>query len=145
MTQEEYVSFDVAKLLYEKGFEIDTDKNYWKIGEDGTRYFISSIGAYTSDINNKYAFYIPANSYPCPTQQMAMRWLREKYNIHIIIEPTTAWFGMAMDGEYKKVFEPRIEEWEFNPPRGHGFPDKKFCGYEEAAEAAIKHCLENLI
>ena len=55
MTEEAYVSFEVAKLLNEKGFEIDTSKDYWKIGEDGTMYFMSFTGAYTSNINNKFA------------------------------------------------------------------------------------------
>ena len=84
---EDYCSYEVAKLLNEKNFQVDTDKDYWKIGEDGTMYFMCSIGAYTSDPNNKNAFYRPASSYPCPTQSMAMKWLREVHNLFVFPFP----------------------------------------------------------
>lgn len=86
MTQEAYVSFETAKLLKEKGFEIDTHHAYWKVGADGTMYRISPIGAYTSDPNDKTAFYVPADTFPCPTQQMATRWLREEKDMRIGID-----------------------------------------------------------
>ena len=89
MITEDYCSFEVAKLLKEKGFKIDTNRDYCKIGEDGTMYYMSSIGAYTSSPNEVYAIYRPENSYPCPTQQMALAWLREakRFFIRIIAHP----------------------------------------------------------
>ena len=135
MTQEAYVSFEVAKLLKEKGFEIDTSKDYWKIGEDGTMYFISSIGAYTSDINNKFAFYRPADTYPCPTQQMAMRWLREKHKLFISIYPC---YGMYNKLSWSIIGLNYDCDW---ITKQAGYASR----YEEAVEAAIKYCLENLI
>jgi len=145
MTQEEYVSFDVAKLLHEKGFEIDTDKDYWKIGEDGTRYFMSSIGAYTSDINNKYAFYRPANSYPCPTQQMAMRWLREEMGLVIIIDYSRLLYAPIPYYFHIYTTSGNNGGREDNLAPIDPYYNYKYKAYEEACEAAIKYCLENLI
>lgn len=134
--EEAYVSFEVAKLLKEKGFKIDTSNDYWKIGEDGTRYFMSSIGAYTSDINNKFAFYRPADTYPCPTQQMAMRWLREVHTMGITIGAANTYNEGV--GYYWHITD--------NHPGVKWLSDTTYCKtYEEAAEAAIKYCLENLI
>lgn len=146
MITEDYCSFEVAKLLKEKGFKIDTNRDYWKIGEDGTMYFMSSIGAYTSNPNEVYAIYRPENSYPCPTLQMAMKWLREVHHLHIDVG-----FGNDYKGEFLYMgdiydltkdaihakYEPIIEPDDYlstNPKT-----------YEEAVEAALKFCLENLI
>jgi hypothetical protein len=138
---EDYCSYEVAKLLNEKGFQVDTDKDYWKIGEDGTMYFMCSIGAYTSDPNNKNAFYRPASSYPCPTQSMAMKWLRIEHNIHIesfcpVVDTTgePVKYNVVISDlrNYCLAFDTPLE-------------DKEFDSYEKACEAAIKYCLENLI
>ena len=131
MIKEAYVSFEVAKLLEEKGFEIDTNKDYWKIGEDGTMYFMCSIGAYTSNPNNKLAFYRPENSYPCPTLQMAMAWLREK---DISIEPS-ALNAHSWAYTIYKLLNNKVKEL---------YNDGGFDSYEDAVEAALKYCLENL-
>lgn len=138
MTEEAYVSFEVAKLLKEKGFEIDTDKGYWKIGKDGTMYFMSPVGAYTSDINDKFAFYRPADTYPCPTQQMAMRWLREVNNLFVDYEITLYGWNYSISAVS------RDSNHEIIGVENRYF-DSYYDTYEEAAEAAIKYCLENLI
>ena len=61
MITEDYVSFEVAKLLKEKGF------NY-----KGFDYIDFEGEVITQDR---------------PTHQMAMKWLREEKNIFIVIEP----------------------------------------------------------
>lgn len=137
MIEEAYVSFETAKLLKEKGFEIDTTKDYWKIGPDGTKYFMCSIGAYTSDIDNKTAYYRPADSYPCPTQQMAMRWLREVHNVHIEIDPD--WVSKP---EFKIIGYAFDIHSKDDPWYEHM---TEYSTYEEAVEEAIKYCLNNLI
>ena len=135
MIKEAYCSFEVAKLLEEKGFEIDTNKDYWKIGEDGTMYFMCSIGAYTSNPNNKLAFYRPENSYPCPTIQMAMKWLREVHNINIDI--VSIWNQKRFEYQVFVVTPENVKHCYID--------DKSYLDYEQACEAAIKYCLENLI
>ena len=134
MITEDYCSFEVAKLLKEKGFKIDTNNDYWKIGEDGTMYFMSSIGAYTSNPNEVYAIYRPENSYPCPTLQMAMKWLREVHNLHIDIDPS--------EGDWNPTVI-TLEDWSCVVKYGDNIPIQD--SYEEAVEAALKYTLKHLI
>jgi len=125
---EDYVSFEVAKLLKEKGFNAKCNKCYAYFADDDIRC-----------LNLKYpksAQLLIANRYPCITLQMAMKWLREK-GIYITI----------VYGDYpslNKVFwTPQIDSLE-----GFDLPDsfyKEYDKYEEAVEVAIKYCLENLI
>lgn len=99
---EDYVSFEVAKLLKEKGFDVDECEVHYDM-LDHTQYEI--------------------------TIQMAMKWLREVHNIDISIIPLRS----------NKEYLPRIES---NILDYDAIPCKK---YEEAAEVAIKYCLEHLI
>ena len=121
MITEDYVSFEIAKLLKEKGFDIPT------IG----RYSIRSKEFHldcTRMCNNGGLFECAA-----PTHQMAMKWLREVHNIGI--EP---WY---CDGKWECGF--------CTLPKGidlyTSFEGTRYDTYEEAVETAIKYCLENLI
>lgn len=139
MTEERYVTFETAKLLNENGFEIDTGKDYWKVGEDGTMYFMCSIGAYTSDINNKSAFYRPADTYPCPTQAVAMRWLRDEY--HIAVSPIPYRYPGKWDCMLVYLGEPKEKDDKY---------DISLLGiirtsYEEVAEEGIRYVLKNIV
>ena len=72
------------------------------------------------------------NYVAAPTQAMAMRWLREAYNIFIGID----FNRYGNNYKYHIVHNPV----EIEDVRGHNFYT-----YEDACEAAIKYCLENLI
>ena len=125
MLTEDYVSFEVAKLLKEKGFDAECSCYYFFKDEEQ---FEESLNH--SDWNNGYPYRCSA-----PTLQMAMKWLREVHNISI--EPLVDFgngneYWWAADVAYIKK---------------NGLIDE-LCGYnsyEEACEAAIKYCLENLI
>ena len=82
MIQEDYVSFETAKLLKEKGFEYNPDESYWLIDANNTLYWISSIGAYDYVDTPTESFQRPKNGYRLITQAMAMQWLREKKYYH---------------------------------------------------------------
>ena len=73
MIQETYCSFEVAKLLKEKGFDSRCWAGYTSYGQ----FFTSMIQDYNKD-----------NLWGCiaPTHQIAMKWLREIYGIDIVIE-----------------------------------------------------------
>ena len=128
MIEEAYVSFEIARLLKEKGFN-----------EGCNSYFISdneiALISVRRDFND-YGVYLSA-----PTQQMAMRWLREKYNISI--EINTFWNG-SDDEPYK--FSKYTYGFRVDTPN---FTDRyrksEFDTYEQAAEAAIRYSLKNLI
>lgn len=128
MTQEDYVSFEVAKLLEAKGFD-------WEC-----------IGYYVDDEPNdiKYSFLGETNSTwesrccSAPTLQMAMKWLRIKHTILLFLLPAQengklvylveVWTWNEEEGIYESTYAP--------------MPRKE---PEQAVEAAIKYCLENLI
>jgi len=114
MIKEEYVSFEVAKLLKEKGFNEITLDSYRANGQ--------LRGEYKSC------------NYPCPTQQMAMRWLREIHHFIFVFEPA------SFSGE--ECMNWTIEIW-----AGDNFEAEipSFGTYEEAVEAALKYVLERLI
>ena len=118
---EDYVSFEIAKLLKEKGFDEATMGIYYK---DGT-FKLLCLNTW----NSKFVTPISA-----PTLQMAMKWLREVHNIKVNI--------FYNNSNYT------IEYFEPNTQTGVGkfvFIGDGYHVYEEACEAAIKYCLENLI
>ena len=117
MINEDYVSFETAKLLKEKGFNWNTDKQF---NSD------KIVGDY--DITDRARN--PERYLDAPTLQMVMKWLREK---NIIIN---VWYnGIDWDAEYYND-----EDENF-----YLITDPSCNSYEEACEAAIKYCLENLI
>ena len=135
MITEDYVSFEVAKLLKEKGFDEECRAYYVKSKECGIELFPSDRSHnYNDDV-------YPHTS--APTLQMAMKWLREKHNLSI-----TVFLLNVVDGEYIG-YHADIElmaEWveSLNKFKKVGLGEA-FHTYEEAVEAAIKYCLKNLI
>ena len=125
MITEDYVSFETAKLLKEKGFDEICYLGYNKNGE-----YVPTSNRTNSQIIQPDFCYIC-----CPTLQMAMKWLREVHNIAINI----GW------GE---IFEDKFQWWciILNQKDGSILRESEYhATYEEACEAAIKYCLENLI
>lgn len=131
---EDYVSLETAKLLNDKGF-----------GEP-------TIGTYNIESKNPILIERPIRAIHCeaiisaPTLQMAMKWLREVHHLYIDVGFGNDYKGeflymgdiydLTKDAIYAK-YKPIIEadDYLFDNPKN----------YEEACEAAIKYCLENLI
>lgn len=127
MITEDYVSFETAKLLKEKGFNENPLFRY----DDCGRFWSLANGGY--DKTKKW-------QYPAPTLQMAMKWLREEKNILIYVYPVIDLhvknydtFYWQWDGKKKRHDAPHIGD-------KHNYES-----FEDAVEAAIKYCLENLI
>ena len=118
---EDYVSFEIAKLLKEKGFDNISLIMYKENGE-------MCINP-KSVVSWRLKYW-----YPCLTLQMAMKWLREIYQIDIQI-------FRHIRGK-RITFYARIEQ---NTHLEHQDKCNIYQSYEQAAEAAIKYCLENLI
>lgn len=130
MITEDYVSFETAKLLKEKGF--DEPLNYY-YNSDGRKSYATSYNwnQTTGDFQD----------YSCPTIQMAMKWLREVHKLHISVV-----MGFDADNSQYFFYVPSVcrfsnKSGEYQTP----FGEKEFGSYEEACEAGIKYCLENLI
>lgn len=148
MILEDYVSFETAKLLKEKGFDEYCLYVYLIFGSS-PRCVLSRVltGGEHGVINNegikavadKYGWkpYSDDDEYGvlCPSFQMAMRWLREIHRLYAEV----------------LVNENLSFHWTIHKSDGHGL---YFCGgskeifygtYEAACEDAIKYCLEKLI
>jgi hypothetical protein len=82
--------------------------------------------------DDKYSMVISA-----PTQQMAMKWLREVHNLFIQIEFDPPTFSADI---YKMDEVDEYGSTKHIPPT---FANAK--SYKEAVEAALKYLLENLI
>lgn len=81
MITENYVSFEVAKLLKEKGFYAHTEHNMWYVVEEfSTGCHWNSCTYKVGDITREYD---KKCCIDMPTLQMAMKWLREVHNISV--------------------------------------------------------------
>lgn len=127
MITEDYCSYEVAKLLKEKGF-------------DGLCYcheFTDYEGNFTT-----YHTEYPENwnqSEPCvsfPTLGMAMKWLGEK-GIECVVIPIWNTIGKQYRSYVLSDLGDRYKD------NYDSYSDNM--SYEEAVEAALKYCLENLI
>ena len=80
-----------------------------------------------------------------PTLQMAMKWLREVHYLHITVHPGVSEYGFVWT--YAIVFAKEASKGEthFYKISQITTPIVKSKSYEQACEAAIKYCLENLI
>ena len=132
MITEDYVSFETAKLLKEKGFNENTPVNYF-VGDDKPRGCV--VGEMICHKRAEEDTHLIA----CPTLQMAMKWLREVHNIHIELNPIcTGDSDEDLEWHYGWAVRTTI----FIRWKRH---DAEHITYEQACEAAIKYCLENLI
>lgn len=129
MITEDYVSFETAKLLAEKGVEDDCEYTGW-IGESGNHYFPDDT--YLDDDEMIATQKDRKEFIPLISLQMAMKWLREVHNIQLVISPYN---------QIKKNWSYVINKG-FTPLTQRFY---SFNSYEEACEAGIRYVLENLI
>jgi len=128
MIKEAYCSFEVAKLLKEKGFKEECEYFYdWY--KESESYHICSNGGTCN--NERYP-----DEYSMPTHQMAMAWLREVHNVVIVIDVCRE---TGREGFY-------CWQLEDNHTGDNIVNIVGECPtYEKAVEAALKYVLENLI
>ena len=124
MITEDFCSYDVAKLLKEKGFNEPT----WTRYEDNDEVIFGD----KYNWNNS-----PMGQISAPTHQMAMKWLRKEHNILLFLLPAQE--------NGKLVY--LVEVWTWNEEEGIyessyvPIPRKE---PEQAVESALKHCLKNI-
>lgn len=125
---EDYVSFETAKLLKEKGFDIPCREHYYQYGE-------------LSPYPTEYNWNGEEDYYSCPTLQIVMKWLREVKNYYIqamldswACGDHTGYYVLIQktDSDFELMLQDVREQVFYETP-------------EEAYEDAIKYCLENLI
>lgn len=121
MINEDYVSFETAKLLKEKGFDENTPVNYF-VGDDKIRGCV--VGEMVYHTREEEDTHLIA----CPTLQMAMKWLRETIGITI---------GILFKGD--RIY------YEINQNNEFVFGVDTPESYEKVCDEAIRHCLKILI
>ena len=139
MITEDYVSFETAKLLKEKGFDENTPVNYF-VGDDKPR------GCMVGEMIYHKRLEEDTHLIACPTLQMAMKWLREVHHLFIGCEPRLSftdfyWITANIYRVRKKSSLYHTEDVDDY----HCVASCDSHSYEKACEAAIRYCLENLI
>jgi hypothetical protein len=136
MVTEDYVSFETAKLLKEKGFDVSTEHDMWYVVEKfSTGCHWNSCTYKVGDITREYD---EKCCIAMPTLQMAMKWLRDVHkkviNVEYIdfLEHGEVWSYSVLDRNTFHEFTEKSESFTEH-------------SYEEACEEGIKYCLENLI
>lgn len=125
MITEDYVSFETAKLLKEKGFD-EKCSSVWRFTSNSPKGNGKWI-LYGYNMTDEYSIWNP-------TLQMAMKWLLKKHNIFIcllFLEESNG-FGYTIENIITKKYIATSKNSPYKKP-------------EEACETAIKYCLENLI
>jgi len=141
MIAEDYVSFEVAKLLKEKGFDLPCHATYDTAVTGGkpkfSEYEVLNYFPYgMKNSDDKYSMVISA-----PTLQMAMKWLRENFNMNPVPYATSiGWYFEVFDLTQRDVTGCALLYQVGIPSK-----EKTFETCEEACEAGIRYCLENLI
>ena len=134
MIIEDYISFETAKLLKEKGF-VQPTRHYYsydgRLGYAASEYNWNQTTGHYCD-------------YSCISLQMAMKWLREVHGLHINLD--IHWLHFANLNGWAYLIEKILDNGvEYIDSKGDENDKAFYSTYEEACEAAIKYCLENLI
>lgn len=117
---EDYCSFEICKLLKEKGFSAYCTSLYTKEGKQ------NDVGNYNGVDDDNYI------SYSRPTHSLAIKWIRENFGFNI----------------YSRNFSDlkfRSYIVDANGDMEHAMTETPFNSPEEATEAALLYTLQNLI
>lgn len=145
MITEDYVSFETAKLLKEKGFvgsgmigitcgaysESAYERGCGIETESG-----KEVGLVYDDLDNTE---LANDEYLRPTQAVAMKWLREIKALHIMVDCIGSKNYLPIVQNTGNSHDYKVEA-KHSKIGGNGFDS-----YEQACEAGIKYCLENLV
>lgn len=142
MIKEDYVSFETAKLLKEKGFDWTTEHKIWYVIEQFStgcpwNSCTHKVGDKTREYDEKYCISMP-------TIQMAMKWLKEKgFYIFSPIEVDYDEDERGVKWHHQPTYYPEIRRVSDGKIMcDDGTP---YCTPEQANEAGIIYCLKNLM
>ena len=123
---EDFVPFEIAKKLKEKGFTLPKPEIIGKFDSDGL---------FHSQLYINFTETMDSDEIIAPTISQVLKWFRDKKNIYCL-----------------PYFEQGIDMWLYaicKPNYGCEFPEfiseSDYDTYEQAAIAGIEYCLNNLI
>ena len=122
MIEEQYVSFDTAKMLKEAGVDVPCTSQYTE-----------GMGVW--NVEYPYDFNKDDFGYSRPTQALAARWLREKHRIALDV----AFIPPSVDGDVWQYFVGEMDDmiWEGEYETG-----TKYATYEQAMEAGLQEAIK---
>ena len=128
MIEEQFVSFETARMLKEAGFEANLRTKY--VEEEKDEWAFWDSGEKRSDYN-----YFD-DTIACPTQALAARWLRE---VHRIVVDAT-FIPSLFDGVNWQYFignmDDMVCECDFE------LSERKYATYEAAFEAGLQEAIK---
>lgn len=152
MIEEARVSFEVAKLLKEKGFDKsilakDIISKYATESRNCCGYSMVRIdvGELLHPYYHESICFDSETDILAPTQQMVMRWLREVHNLYISIDCRCDKAGIYFCFDIFRFTEKQYDFLYCSGPNEFDYDAPVDYTYEEATEAAIKYALKNLI
>ncbi len=124
--QEDYISFETAKLLKEKGFD------------ELCRYYMQEAGGKLHETYSSNSIF--QSRVFIPTQALVVKWLRVVHGIHI-------WLENNAFGYYWKINNASKPPWkrDLRVNLHLDVDDKYYTEPEEATESAILYCLKELL
>jgi hypothetical protein len=140
---EDYCSFETAQLLKEKGFDEEC-QGYFEVpntsfpfsDKQKTRKVLNVL---PKDWNSHLKECVTYEHISIPTHQMALKWLREVHDLHIVVYPWQA------DNEEKAIHWCCTVYKSFAHLGNDVYTNETPKSYEEAVEAALNYVLKNLI
>lgn len=129
MIEEQFVSFDTARLLKEAGFDVPCTSQYTE-------------GMVVWNVEYPYNFNQDDFGYSRPTQALVARWLREVYGLHVMINP---YYDCSVDAD-GEIVDKRMY-WGYmilyaatgNLAEDN---DERFDNYEQALEVGLQEVIK---
>lgn len=140
--KEDFVGYDLAVKLKEKGFKEKCIANYWEkinehtpsfLVEDNMKEDVSILDLLSNHNSAEWSPFIDA-----PTISQVLKWLRKEKNIHIEVWWQTKYTAKNLKG-FQFVVTPICE----NPQSETDL--ELYCDYETAAIKGIEYVIDNLI
>lgn len=137
---EDYVSFETAKLLKEKGFDGECQGYYEVPTKLSSRKDVhKQLIVFPKNWNEYNKECVVCEYISIPTHQMALKWLREVHDLHIIVYPWQA------DNEEKAIHWCCKVYKSFAHLGNDVYTNETPKSYEQAVEAALLYVLKKLI
>ena len=136
--KEKLISYNTARLAKEKGF--NEPCTYWNDGEQETMFVGHRMDSTltNSDIDNNPFYKRIPFSCTIPTQALLQKWLREKYELELWVQPVVE--GIP---EYEAYKEYKYIYLGFSRKTGEGFSGgSKNASFEKTLEIGLQEALD---